>query len=180
MVSRARRRAAGILLTTALLGACTASVNGGPTAEPTLNDNGDPGGIVIEDPWIKATDEMMTGAFGTLRNDTERDVHVVSATSPLTDRVEIHEVLSQGTTPVMSEMPDGFLIPAGGTYVLERGGAHVMLMMLSAPIEAGEDVEITLHFEDGTSLTWQAPARTYSGAGEAYMGDGDEEATEEP
>ena len=36
------------------------------------------------------------------------------------------------------------------------------------------------HSEDGTSLTWQAPARTYSGAGEAYMGDGDEEATEEP
>ena len=177
MVSRARRRAAGILFTTALLAGCTTSVDRGPT-EPPLNDNGDPASIVIEDPWIKATDEMMTGAFGTLRNDTDRDVHAVSATSPLTDRVEIHEILSQGTTPVMSEMPDGFLIPAGGTYVLEPGGAHVMLMMLAAPIEAGEDVEITLHFEDGTSLTWEAPARTYSGAGEAYMGD--EGATEEP
>lgn len=178
MLTRARARAVAFLAAAGVLAACTSSVNPAPEATTPQGAAPQPAEVTVEDPWIKATDEMMTGAFGTIHNDTGRDLHAVSAASPLSARVELHEVLAQGTTPVMSEMPDGFLIPAGGSYTLEPGGPHVMLMGLTAPIEAGEDVELTLTFSDGSDVTWTAPARTYSGAGESYMGDG--EATEAP
>lgn len=44
-----------------------------------------------------------------------------------------------------------------------------MLMDLAAPVEVGEDVELTLEFEDGGTFTWIAPARTFAGANEEYV-----------
>ena len=71
----------------------------------------------------------------------------------------------------MTEAEDGFVIPAGGEFVLEPGGNHLMLMELDAVIEPGEFVEFTLEFDGGGSLTFEAEARTYAGANEDYEGD---------
>ncbi|MFC7639982.1 hypothetical protein ACFQX6_02210 [Streptosporangium lutulentum] len=38
--------------------------------------------LAITDPWVKATKRGMTAAFGTLVNNTDADVTVVSGTSP--------------------------------------------------------------------------------------------------
>lgn len=41
---------------------------------------------------------------------------------------------------------DGFVIPAGGSHALQRGGDHVMLMGLTAPLADGDVVPLTLDF----------------------------------
>ena len=41
-------------------------------------------------------------------------------------------------------------------------------MDLPRAIEAGEEVDLTLEFEDGGTFSWIAPARTYSGGQEEY------------
>lgn len=124
--------------------------------------------ITITDPWVKATDTDMTGAFGILTNNTDADIHVVAVTSTLSERAELHETVSQDGSMVMQEMADGFVIAAGEEFVLEPGGNHLMLMNLTAPIEAGMDVELTLEFEGGGTFSWLAPARTFAGAQEEY------------
>lgn len=130
--------------------------------------------VTITDPWLKATEEgvHMTGGFGVLANSGSEDVLVVRASSDVTDRTELHEMVDQGGgTPLMAEVEDGFVIPAGGEFVLEPGGNHLMLMELAEVIEPGEFVEFSLEFEDGEVLTFEAEARTYAGANENYEGD---------
>jgi len=160
-----------------VLSACTAST-GSAAVSPTASEQVSQAevaeqSVTVTDPWVKATEEGMTAAFAQFTNTTDQDLHAVSATSDQSDRTELHEMISQGGDMVMSQMPDGFTIPAGATYTLEPGGDHIMLMDLTAPIEAGQDVELTLEFSDGTSVSWTAPARVYDGANESYEGDGD-------
>ncbi len=52
-------------------------------------------------------------------------------------------------------------VAAGGTTELKPGGLHIMLMMLKKPLVAGERLNITLNFEDGSSKQIQAEVRKY-------------------
>ena len=56
----------------------------------------------------------------------------------------------------MQQKDGGFVVPAGGDHVLEPGNDHVMVMDMSDPVEPGEDVEITLTLDDGTTYTYTA------------------------
>lgn len=143
------------------------------SAEETTAEESRLADFEMIDPWVKAATDgaMMTGAFGTLVNNTDEDIHVIAVSSPVTERSELHEMVDQGGTPVMAEMPDGFVVEAGSEFVLEPGGNHLMLMNLQDPIEAGEEVEFSLEFADGRTFSWIAPVRTYDGANEEYAGD---------
>ena len=44
-------------------------------------------------------------------------------------------------------------IPAGGAFEFAPGGAHFMLMELSAPLEAGASFPMTLHFRTAGDVT---------------------------
>lgn len=171
--------AAAVAMLAALLAGCTSSV--GPEPASSASPAGEASATaaelaVVEDfemvePWVKATTKEMTGAFGTLVNNTAEDVHVVAISSALAPRAELHEIVDQAGTPVMKEMADGFVVAAGGEFTLQPGGNHLMLMGLTNPIEAGTEVELTLEFEDGRTFSWIAPVRTYQGANEVYQGD---------
>lgn len=166
MFARAWKRGTGIALAAILLGACT------PSLAPPAVDEDDAAEddaaevvvlaeIAVEDAWVEATGGPTAGVFGVLHNASDQDLRVEGASSPLTERVELHETLTQGASPVMNETPDGFLIPAGGSYTLEPEGAHVMLMDLGEEIDAGADVEITIRLSSGELFTWEARAREY-------------------
>lgn len=58
-------------------------------------------------PWVKATDEEMTGAFGMIENPTDADITVVSASSPSAGMMEIHEVVDQDGSMVMQQKKVG-------------------------------------------------------------------------
>jgi len=45
-----------------------------------------------------------------------------------------------------------------------------MLMDLTAPLVAGDDVTLTLTYSDGTSSEITAPVKDYAGANENYEG----------
>lgn len=154
----------------------TSTAATGSTAAPEPG----PSDVAITDPWVKATDTEMTGAFGILENNTDSPIHVVGVTSSVSDRNELHEMVMQDGAMVMVEMEDGFTIEPGTEFVLEPGGNHLMLMDLAVPIEAGENVEMTLEFEDGSTFSWIAPARTFAGANEEYVEDDGMEATPTP
>lgn len=48
-------------------------------------------------------------------------------------------------------------LPAGETIVLEPGGYHVMLIELVAPLETGEEIEVTLTFQNAGERTITVP-----------------------
>jgi periplasmic copper chaperone A len=132
-------------------------------------------GLTLVDGWAKAVEEVteggmgsMTGVFGTLTNSTDTDIHLTGGSSPVASIVELHETVMSDGTMVMREATDGFVVPAGGSFALEPGANHVMLLGLTSPVPAGSDVEVLLTAEDGTAVTAVVSARTFAGAEESY------------
>jgi copper(I)-binding protein len=128
--------------------------------------------VTFESPWARATDSAMTAVFGTLAATGDRDVHLVGATSPAAGRVEIHEIArGAGGVNTMQAKAGGITVPPGGSHELAPGGDHLMLMELTAPLRPGGDVEVTLAFEDGSTLPVTAQVRDFAGGDEGYSGD---------
>ncbi len=57
----------------------------------------------------------------------------------------------------MVHVEDGFAVPAGETLVLQRGGAHVMMMGLTESFEQGKIVPLTLVFEKSGEIVVDVP-----------------------
>ena len=126
--------------------------------------------LTIENAWVKTGTEGMSAAFGELVNNGDRDVVVRSATSTVSPVMELHETVRNADGQmVMREKEGGFVIPAHSTYLLQPGANHLMLMNIVSPIEPGADVEFSLVLDDGSDLTFSAPAKDYAGANETYV-----------
>ncbi|NHI15600.1 copper chaperone PCu(A)C [Microbacterium excoecariae] len=165
------RTAFGLVLLTgaAALAGCAAGGSADQAADETAAE-----AVTIEDAWVKAADSGMSAAFGVLTNDSSADVTVVSAETEASTMIELHETVESETgETIMREIDGGFVVPADATYALEPGGSHLMLMELTDPLEAGEEVEFTLTFGDGSTATFEAPVKDYSGANENYGGASD-------
>ncbi len=127
--------------------------------------------VTLAEGWVKAADTGMTGVFGTLVNDTGADIQLVSATSPAAERAEIHETVpGEGSGTVMREKAEGIVVPAGGEYVLEPGGDHLMLMGLREPVLPGAEVSLVLTAEGGATVEVAGVARSFAGGNESYAG----------
>ncbi|MBI5255499.1 MAG: copper chaperone PCu(A)C [Burkholderiales bacterium] len=116
----------------------------------------------VQQAWVRGTvaAQKATGAF--MQISSAQGGRLVSAASPVAGVVEIHEMVMEGTTMKMRQVP-GLELPAGKTVELRPGGYHVMLMDLKAPLKAGDEVPLTLVVEgqDGKreTLALKAPVR---------------------
>ncbi|HON76143.1 MAG TPA: copper chaperone PCu(A)C [Dermatophilaceae bacterium] len=180
MPHRMTRRAlgaGGVLLALALTAGCGSSATPSSTStSPSVTTTtgadegqGDENGVEVHDVWVKATEGEMTGVFGIIHNHAATDVTVTSATSPLTTRVELHEVVMVDGAMKMQPKAGGFMLPAKGSHELAPGHDHIMLMGLSAPLKTGTTVEVTLHMSDGKAVTFTAPVRPAAAGNESYQ-----------
>lgn len=146
----------------ALAGCSTADGETEPAAEQAASLN-------IVDPWVKAAESGMSAAFGTLENDGDAEITVVSAASGSSPMIELHETVADAAGQmVMQEKDGGFVVPAGGAYELTPGGNHLMLMGLEEAVVAGDEVSFVLELADGSTFEFTAAARDYAGANESY------------
>ncbi|MBD8079613.1 copper chaperone PCu(A)C [Cellulosimicrobium arenosum] len=173
---------AGVAALAVGLAACSSDASADPGAVDTADgaaQTTEAAALEITDPWAKAADEGMTAAFGILVNDSDADVRIVSATSDVAGMSELHEMVAgDDGAMVMQQKEGGFVVPAGEGLELAPGGNHVMLMDLQTPVQPGDDVDVVLTAEDGSTFEFVAPARSFSGANEEYHGDDDMEGME--
>ncbi len=136
-----------------------------PGGEATVGD------ITVTDVWMREPAEGQTrsAAYGTITNDGDSDVTLVSASVPFDATVEIHETIMGGDGSMqMQEVPEGFVVPAGGSFTLEPGGPHIMLIDID-PADIVGTIDVTMVFDDGTEVTVGAPVRPLA----MEMGDDD-------
>lgn len=127
------------------------------------------GEISVADTWVKASDEHMTSAFGTLSHSGDSDAVIVSVSSPSSESVELHEtVMGEDGQMSMQEISGGFTMESGGELLLEPGGNHLMLIGLNEPILAGDTISFTATFDNGEEFTFDAVVKDYAGANESY------------
>jgi len=126
--------------------------------------------VTVSDAWVKAAATGMTAMFGVIHNDSGTAVTVAGASTDLSPMVELHETVMVDGAMQMRPKAGGFTVEAGTTFTLAPGGNHVMIMGLTRPVKAGDQVTVTLKLSDGSTLAVQAIGKDFAGAKESYAG----------
>lgn len=168
-------------LTAATLGIATLALTGcsgaasstssSPSSSAAQVAENQSSGLSISEAWVKSNGTKMTGAFGTLKNNTDQDITVIKASTPAAGMVELHEtVMAADGSMKMQPKKGGFVIPANGKLELKPGGNHIMLMEVAKAINPGDELSFELSLEGGKTMSFKAPAKAFSGANETYAG----------
>ncbi len=117
-------------------------------------------GIMIKDPYARSSgpNAVSGAAFMGIMNHTGTADRLIAARSDVAARVELHTHLEDSNGVMrMVEVKDGIVVPAGGMAMLERGGDHVMFMGLKGAFEQGDDIVVTLIFENAGEVEVTIP-----------------------
>ena len=113
------------------------------------------GDIEIGHPWSRATPAgaKVAGGYFTIANDGSAPDRLLSISSDISDKAELHEMGVKDGVMTMRLVVGGLEIPAGGKVVLGPGSYHVMFMDLKQPPKQGEMFAATLTFEKAGTVT---------------------------
>lgn len=99
------------------------------------------------------------GGFLSIYNYSSEPNRLVSASSPISERVELHTMTMEDDVMRMRELEDGIELPAEAQVDLEPGGLHVMFINLNRPFTEGDEVQVTLTFANGEEQEITLPVR---------------------
>ncbi len=128
--------------------------------EPAPSACGDEG-ITVSGAWLRAAGEgqPMSAAYMELCNGADAPDRLVAARFAGAETAEIHITsMSDDGMASMAPAEGGLALAPHEKTALAPGGAHIMLIGLSAPIAAGEDATIILEFENAEPMTVTAKA----------------------
>ena len=120
-----------------------------------------------------------TAMYMVLENRSSQPRAVVSATSPVVTKIEMHEMKvvkpEAKTDSKMPGMPSAakpadqgmmtmmqvaqIAVPANGKTTLMPNGFHMMLFGLKSKLSAGDKIPVTLKLDDGTTVPVTAEVR---------------------
>lgn len=117
--------------------------------------------ITVTDPYVRAVPPMVktSAAFMQIQNSGESEHFVVDAATPAASAVELHMHTNDDGVMRMRRIPHIHL-PPGQAVALQPGGLHIMLFDLKSPINPGDELPITLTFDDGSTKDISAIVRT--------------------
>lgn len=118
-------------------------------AAPACADEVKVGDLVITQAWSRATPggAKIGGGYLTIENNGKTADRLVSGTSDIASKVEVHEMSMDNGVMKMRPVEGGLTIDPGKTVKLAPSGYHLMIMDLKAPLKQGEKVPVTLNFE---------------------------------
>lgn len=149
---------------------------GDPHCESAAGDCVDLTAVVVDDieiagAWARAMLQAQPtgGVYLTIINRGTAAERLVGAASPRAGRVEIHEMDMEGDVMKMRPVEGGVEIGPGETVELAPGGLHLMVLDVRGPFAEGEQVPVTLEFENAgkaeISVEVRAAAPAASGGG---------------
>jgi len=112
------------------------------------------GALDIHHPWARATPlgAEVAGGYMEISNAGTTSDRLISVEISGIQMSAIHEMATVDGVMNMRPLPSGLEIKAGETVVLKPGSFHIMMMGLSKPLVAGQNVAGTLHFEKAGSI----------------------------
>ena len=116
--------------------------------------------IFVSNAWVQAMppSQMVSAAYMTISNNSSKELIIVSASSDIAGTAEIHQMSEMNGMMKMAKVQN-LHVPAQGKVSLQPGGFHIMLINLKKPVNKGDIVSITLHFQDGGSIMVNADVR---------------------
>lgn len=121
--------------------------------------------VVVQQPFASPTMPGATvgAAYMQVTNSGRSQVVLVSATSPVSEKVEFHSMTMDGNIMRMREITGGIPIPPGGSIRFVPGGTHIMLVGLRQRLAPGSSIPLTLTFNGAPQIVIQVPVQAVSG-----------------
>lgn len=139
-------------------------------------DMAEVGDITIHQPWARASlgNAPNSAAYMSLETSGAAPDRLISGSTPVADRVELHTHVMEGGVAKMRPV-DAIEVAPGEPTVLEPGGLHLMLSGLRQKLEPGGTVALTLVFEHAGEVTLEVPVQgVASGQGHGSMDHGED------
>jgi hypothetical protein len=117
------------------------------------------GNVSVEKPWLRFIIKARPAAgYFTLKNDDDKPVDLVSASSPACGMLMLHQSKQENGVETMRPVKS-VTVPAHGTVSFAPGGYHLMCMEPQPSMQAGSNAMVTLKFADGQALTQPFPVK---------------------
>lgn len=138
------------------LAACSGEMNHGEGGDSHAGHQMDKGLVISSARVLPPFPGRDTAAgYFSITNHGTTDDKLISATSPISGAVEIHNHIEEDGVMKMRRV-DGIAVKAGETVELKPGSYH--LMMFKAKLADGQsDVSLTLNYENSPSMTMIVP-----------------------
>jgi copper(I)-binding protein len=107
------------------------------------------GALEIDSPWSRAIPRGASVAAGymTIKNTGTTPDRLVSVSTPVAGKVEIHEMTMDDGVMKMRPVAGGIEIGPGATVELKPSTVHLMIMNVKQPLEKGKPFAASLTFE---------------------------------
>ncbi|RUO58946.1 copper chaperone PCu(A)C [Pseudidiomarina marina] len=117
--------------------------------------------VEISNAWVKESipgTENGAGYF-TISNTGTSVISIVGADTDASRAIEVHQHVMRDGMMRMRRVPE-LALEAGETVVFQPGSYHLMMFGVKNTFKPGDQVEFTLHFSDGDSVSFDAEVRT--------------------
>jgi periplasmic copper chaperone A len=104
------------------------------------------GQVEVKDAWARATPGKAENGAAYLTIVSPAADRLVSVSTPVAKKAELHTMTTEGGVMKMRPLA-GIDVAPGQPVTLKPGGAHIMLMGLNRPLQAGQSFPLTLSFE---------------------------------
>jgi len=108
--------------------------------------------ISVENEWARVTPSGTGSVYMKIKNNSNSDDKLLSASSDKAGLVMIHRSIREGNISKMIHIHDGITIPSNSSVDLKPGDYHIMLMNLDKNLSLGDKISVVLNFEKNNSL----------------------------
>ncbi|WP_371186805.1 copper chaperone PCu(A)C [Thalassotalea maritima] len=116
--------------------------------------------LIISDHYVKETipGTKISAAYMHIHNHSEQQRKLVNVTSDISERIELHQHIMDGDMMKMQQV-NSIAIEANDYTVLQPHGYHIMIFALQQRLHAGQEIELSLYFDDQTTATIKVPVK---------------------
>src|SRR5262245_41996958 len=135
--------------------------DGAGAAKPASNAETATEKLVIRDAWIQEMPpaRRLTAAYLTIENLSGKESALLAAKADVARAVELHRAEMNNGMMRMRKL-DRIALPVGRTEL--TGDLHIMLIDLKEPLQEGDQVALTLEFENAVKQTVMVPVKKRS------------------
>jgi periplasmic copper chaperone A len=115
-------------------------------------------GVHVTDAYaiVVSPNAPTAAVYFTVVNHAIVDDRLIAATTDAAQMSMLHESVETDGVMSMGDVA-GFVVEGQGSFTLARGGAHVMLMALTKPLNDGDTISVTLTFERSGEVVVEVP-----------------------
>lgn len=117
------------------------------------------GNVQVEQAFARAAIQQQRNSAAFMKITNSADTAAITyAKSPVADIVELHTHINDNGVMRMRKIKQ-IDLPASQMVELKSGGLHVMLLGLNRDLKEGEQIEVTLGFNDKSEKVLSVPVR---------------------